>query len=244
MDFLDNGVTNGYSWYPVYGGRQDFVTYGLQGREVTIELDDQHITPASQLPALWQYNWHSLIGYLENALYGIHGSVLKSGSSTPVPAQIFIENHDKDSSQIYSDTLSGRFVRLLSPGSWTLTFTAGGYYDTVRDIIVNPGQKTDIIVYMIPQAKPPDTTNPGVPVIYPNPATTEIKVNIPDALIGRVNMKIFNQAGILILENESQAFKGVDLHIDTRRLNPGIYSIVFTNSQRKTTCKGRFIVIK
>ena len=76
MTDLNNGITDGYQWYPVYGGRQDFVTYSLQGREVTIELDDESVTPAAQLPLLWDYNWHSLIGYLENALYGIYGLVL------------------------------------------------------------------------------------------------------------------------------------------------------------------------
>ena len=38
MTDLDNGVTNGYAWYPVYGGRQDFTNYFLHAREVTLEL--------------------------------------------------------------------------------------------------------------------------------------------------------------------------------------------------------------
>ena len=72
MNMLDNGVTRGALWYIVYGGRQDFMTGELHGREVTIEIDDQFVTPAAQLPLLWQYNYRSLLGYLENALYGIH----------------------------------------------------------------------------------------------------------------------------------------------------------------------------
>ena len=76
---MDNGVTNGADWYVIYGGRQDFVTYELQGREVTIELDDEYVTPAAQLNSLWEYNCRSLLGYLENALYGIHGYVKDAG---------------------------------------------------------------------------------------------------------------------------------------------------------------------
>ncbi len=45
MDYLDNGVTNGYDWYVVYGGRQDYVTYSLNGREITVELDTNFVTP-------------------------------------------------------------------------------------------------------------------------------------------------------------------------------------------------------
>ena len=32
------GITNGYAWYSVYGGRQDFMTYFKGGREVTLEI--------------------------------------------------------------------------------------------------------------------------------------------------------------------------------------------------------------
>ena len=95
MNFLDNGVTRGAVWYIVYGGRQDFVTGELHGREVTIELDDQYVTPAAQLPLLWENNWRSLLGYLENALYGIHGVVRNINSHVPVPAKVFINGHDK-----------------------------------------------------------------------------------------------------------------------------------------------------
>jgi len=244
MNDLDNGVTRGAVWYRIYGGRQDFMTQELHGREVTIELDYQHTTPVYQLSALWDNNWRSLLGYLENALYGIHGVVLNSLSSAPVPAKVFIEGHDKDSSQVYSDTLTGTFVRLLSPGSWTLTFTANGYHDTISNVVVYSGQKTDIIVNMVPETTPPDTTTPEAPSIYPNPATDEIKAILPDGVIGTVNMKIFNLQGALMLEYNTETFKGVPLLIDIRKLSPGTYLAVFRNSQKKTSCMGRFIVIK
>jgi hypothetical protein len=244
MDDLDNGVTQGSAWYIIYGGRQDFVTQELHGREVTIELDNQHITSVSQLSVLWDNNWRSLLGYLENALYGIHGVVLNSLSSAPVPAEVFIEGHDKDSSQVYSDTLTGTFVRLLSPGSWNLKFTANGYHDAISNVVVYSGQKTDIIVNMVPETTPSDTTIPEAPSIYPNPATDVIKAILPDGVIGTVNMKIFNLQGALVLEYNTETFNGVPLLIDIRRLSPGTYLAVFRNSQKKTSCMGRFIVIK
>ena len=148
MGDLDNGVTRGAVWYIVHGGRQDFMTQELHGREVTIELDYQHVTPASQLEALWENNWRSLMGYLENALYGVHGVVLDSESSAPVPAEIFIKGHDTDSSQVYADTLTGSFVRLLAPGIWPLTFTADGYRDTTINVAVNARDKKPILPFI------------------------------------------------------------------------------------------------
>ncbi len=127
MTFMENGVTNGWDWYYIYGGRQDYMTWELQGREVTIELDDTKQTPAANLNLLWEYNWRSLLGYLENALYGIHGTVTDFNTDEAVPAKIFIEGHDSDNSHVFSDTLTGGFTRLIAPGSWTLKFTADGY---------------------------------------------------------------------------------------------------------------------
>ncbi len=145
MDFLENGITNGYDWYPVYGGRQDYVNYSLQGREVTIELDTNFVTPADYLPELWEYNRQSLVGYLENALYGVHGRTSDSYNDKPVPARIFIEKHDKDNSHVYSDTVSGEFVRLLKPGLWDLTFSADSYKDTtIMNVSVTDGEETGL----------------------------------------------------------------------------------------------------
>jgi len=151
MNMYDNGVVRGAVWYVITGGRQDYVTYELQGREVTIELDDIHVTPAAQLSLLWQNNYRSLLNYLENGLYGISGEVLNSVTSAPVEAKVFIAGHDKDSSHVYSDPVSGSFTRLISPGSWNVTFSAKGYKDTtVNNVIVYSGQRTDLSVNLKP----------------------------------------------------------------------------------------------
>jgi len=245
MDFLDNGVTRGALWYVIYGGRQDFVTYELQGRELTIELDDQYVTPAAQLPLLWMYNWKSLLGYLENALYGIHGLVRNANSQAPVPAKIFITGHDKDSSHVYSDTLTGGFVRLLSPGSWDLTFSAKGYFDTtVTSITVFEGQRTDIIVDMVPIINSVDTTNPETPILYPNPASVDIRVVLPEVIMGSVNVRIINQSGKLMSEYNTEVSKGVPLIIDVKGLSGGAYTIVFTNNVTRISSRARFLVVK
>ena len=159
-EFLDNGVTRGAVWYVIYGGRQDFMTEELHGREVTIELDYQYVTPASQLGVLWENNWRSLTGYLENALYGIHGTVLDAESSAPLAAEVFIRGHDTDSSQVYSDSVAGTFIRMLAPGVWPLTFTAKGFRDTTIIVTVNEGQKTDLTVLMEKETSPSDTSLP------------------------------------------------------------------------------------
>jgi hypothetical protein len=241
---LDNGVTRGAVWYVVHGGRQDFVTQDLHGREVTIEIDSQYITPVSQLSSLWEYNRRSLIGYLGNALYGIHGEVLDSASRAPVPAQVFIKNHDTDSSQVYADTLTGTFVRMISPGIWPLTFTAAGYRDTTVQVPVYDGQSTDINLLMKKGYNGPDTTLPEPPALYPNPASTVLKALLPGEVTGSVTVKISDQSGRIVIGYDAEATTDEPLVIDISRLSSGSYMADFRNTRKNTSCRGRFIVIK
>jgi hypothetical protein len=246
MNFLDNGVTRGAVWYLVYGGRQDFITWELQGREVTIELDNQFITPAPQLVNLWQNNWHSLLGYLENALYGIHGLVRNNTSHIPVPAKVFINGHDKDSSQVYSDTLTGSFVRFLAPGSWNLTFTANGYIPVlISNVMVTSGQRTDLIVDMVPAPEVVENPDSSTSLrLFPNPATNNLYAVLPDAMAGFINVRIINQAGALISEYNIEAIQKVPVMLDVKTLAAGIYTVLFSNFNRSRLSCGRFVVIK
>lgn len=244
MNFLEDGVSRGAEWYIIYGGRQDFMTWELHGREVTIELDDQYITPAAQLTLLWQNNWHSLLGYLENALYGIHGKVRNVNSLVPVPAKVFINDYDKDSSQVYPDTLTGSFERFLTPGIWNLTFSANGYKDTtINNVIVVSEQKTDLVVDMKPATssiEPADST--AKLLLYPNPAVNTFKALLPDIVTGNINVRIINQVGKLMSDYNTEVVQGIPLIININTLSPGTYVVIFTI--KRTSYHGRFVIIK
>lgn len=247
MNFLDNGVTRGAEWYIIYGGRQDFVTWELHGREVTIELDDQFITPEAQLTLLWQNNYRSLLGYLENALYGIHGVVRNSVTHEPVPAQVFIYNHDKDSSQVFSDATTGDFVRFLSPGLWNLTFSSPGYFPiTIKDVNVFSGQRTNMFVEMtrnVIDVIDTPQSNPNF-ILYPNPANNYIKALLPDKIEGTVNIKIINQTGMVFSDYNEIFSPDIPVTIDLKMLYNGIYTLVFTDLATGSSFHGRFIVIR
>lgn len=245
MNFMENGVTNGYEWYSIYGGRQDFITWELQGREVTIEIDDNYVAPVSSLNLLWDYNWRSLLGYLENALFGIHGRVIDKYSAEPVPAKVFIVNYDKDSSHIYSDTLTGSFVRMLTPGTWDLVFSASGYLDKhVDGIVVTDGEKTEITVEMIPFVNPIDTVETPSLLLYPNPARELIKVILPSRLYGKVDVRIVNYEGVKMVEYGADAYEDTPLYIDVRSLVPGAYTLLIRNISTKQTERCRFVVVR
>jgi hypothetical protein len=244
MNDENNGITRGAEWYVVYGGRQDYITWELQGREVTIELDDIFVTPGAQLPLLWEYNYRSLLGYLENALSGIHGKVLDAGSLVPVPAKIFIAGHDKDSSHIYSDTLTGSYVRMLAPGSYNITFSAKGYVDTiVNNVIVIKDQRTDLTVKMKSGLSSIDSTVPAIPVLYPIPASGRLKAILADRMAGQVNIRIYNRMGQIIAEYDDDYQLYTPIEIDINGFSPGLYSIIFRHKKTGISQKCRFVVI-
>jgi len=244
MMYLDDGVTNGYDWYDITGGRQDFVTYELQGREVTIELDYDYVTPAAELNALWQYNWRSLLGYIENALYGVHGFVKDKESQSPVPARIYITGYDLDSSQVYSDTLSGSFVRFLAPGIYSLLFTANGYIDQTVNVIVYEGQETEISVEMVSFLNPIDTIDTPVLKLYPNPAYKEIRAILPARQYGLVHICIYNISGMKIRDYYEETSENVPVIIDVSNFSRGVYSLLITNTATNCSDRSRFVVVR
>ena len=140
MTAYDDGITNGYAWYTITGGRQDYMNYFQQCREFTLEISDTKLLPAYQLPDLWDYNYRSLINYMKQALYGLSGTVTDASTGNPVLAEVFIEDHDQDSSWVYSDESSGIYFRTLFEGTYNVTFTAYGYYpQTIENVVIENG---------------------------------------------------------------------------------------------------------
>jgi len=137
MTYKNNGITNGYAWYTVNGGRQDYMNYWHNCREVTIELSDVKLLPESQLDAHWTYNKSSFLNYLENGLYGIRGFVTDAVTGLPLDATIAVLGHEYYNSEAVTDPDVGDYHRMLDDGTYDLEFSADGYYtDTIESISV------------------------------------------------------------------------------------------------------------
>lgn len=244
MDYLDNGVTRGYNWYPINGGRQDYVTYNLHGREVTVELDEDYITPASELDDLWEYNYRSMLGYLENALYGIRGIVTDKYTGKPVPASVSVDGHDKDNSHVLCDTATGVFTRLIPEGLYNLKLSASGYRDTViSSVNVVEGVQTGIDIQMTPLVKPPDPEKILTPFFYPNPCRGEVNVFLPEGLDGTVDVRVFDLSGRLVLRSEAEVVENEPLKLVLSGLGEGEYIILFTGLSTGRSATGKVVIV-
>lgn len=133
----DDGITNGYDWYTTSGCRQDYMNYFHSCREVTIEISDVKTIPESELDNHWEYNYRSLLNYIEQAKYGVRGFVSDAVSGDPIlGATIEIIGHDQDHSHIYSHQY-GEYFRPISAGTYDITFSAQCYETiTIEDVTV------------------------------------------------------------------------------------------------------------
>lgn len=141
MTYLNNGITNGYAWYQTTGSRQDFTNYFCHCREFTLEISDTKNPSGSTLPSFWNYNYRSLLNFIEEGLYGIHGTCTDADTGNPVACEVLIEGHDNTETQVYSNAGNGYYVRPIKAGTYTLTYTALGYDTEVRTVTVADGEK-------------------------------------------------------------------------------------------------------
>lgn len=150
MNGWENGVTNGYAWYSINGGRQDYMNYFHHCREVTLEISDVKLIPESQLDAHWNYLHRSFINYMKQALYGVKGIITDSISQEPLRAKVDIIGHDEDESYVYSREGLGNYHRLLKEGNYNITFSADGYIPkTINNVVVNDFDSTVLNVQLV-----------------------------------------------------------------------------------------------
>ena len=140
MTYLQNGITNGYQWYTITGSRQDNANAFHNLKEVTIEISNTKTLPASQLPNHWNWNYRSVLNFIQEALYGIHGTVTDAETGNPInDCQIFIEGHDTNGSHSMSDPY-GYYARPIKGGTYNVTYMALGYEPVTIPITISDFQ--------------------------------------------------------------------------------------------------------
>ena len=169
MQDLNNGVVRGADWYTTTGSRQDCYNYFLGCREVTIEVSADKVVSSNQLYKYWNYTRQALLDYIEESLNGIRGIVTDSVTGLPIEAEVYVENHDKDHSQVYSMLPEGNYHRPIKGGTYSVTYTAEDYYPKTITVSVADGQSVVQDVQLVPKFSAIDDQNSPAFVIYPNP---------------------------------------------------------------------------
>ncbi|XP_053271465.1 carboxypeptidase M [Pleuronectes platessa] len=168
--FVD-GITNGFLWYPLEGGMQDYNYVWAQCLELTLEISCCKFPPVSELPALWADNRKSLLAFIQQVHLGVKGRVFDS-SGVPVQNALVEVKGRKNTCPFRSDR-HGEYFRLLLPGTYSFTVTYPGHKVLTETLTVPYGpdrysaMKHDFLLQLTdansPQANPtsvPPTATP------------------------------------------------------------------------------------
>lgn len=225
MTGYDDGITNGYAWYRITGGRQDYMNYFHQAREFTLEISDTKLLPPSQLPAWWDYNYRSLLNYMEQSLYGLRGTVKDSVTGWPVRAEVYAVLHEKDSSWVYSALPNGNYHRLLPAGNYSIRYSAPGYLTQIHNnVVVNNHQTTVLDIRLVPEGVGGIEQNLVSESIhiYPNPTDGRTVHFDSPAVIFQIQLT--DMAGKQVKSFQVNAVSG---SIDLQPAKKGIYFLDF-----------------
>lgn len=140
------GIVNGFAWYEVNGGMQDWSEHWYNDLQVTVELSNAKWPSYGEIPRFYQENKAALVHYIKNIHQGAgfyFNDATQSGSVTVQRAGRDIGTYN---------FRNGEFYRVLEPGSYefvvntragrTLNFSkvvvaetvvAGGNYFEIRD---------------------------------------------------------------------------------------------------------------
>ena len=143
------GCLNCYQWYQVQGERMNHAGHKQHCRDLTVEVSTSKFLSESRLIDYWGYQKESIMTYLEQVLYGIHGTVTDLNTGDPLEdVEVFVENHDVNNSQVFTDKFGG-FYRPIQSGTHDLTFSLQGYEDkTVENVSVTNKQTTTLDVQL------------------------------------------------------------------------------------------------
>ena len=137
---FSQGITNGAQWYALFGGLQDWSYVWTKAFDVTLEQNEVKWPNQNLLPGLWDENREAMISYIER-VHGpsVKGVVIDADSGLPVPCSITVEGNEN---VISNDIEYGDYYRLLTPGTYQITFNSIGYEPQSQTINVNDSAVT------------------------------------------------------------------------------------------------------
>uniref|UniRef100_A0A8B9ZGA1 Carboxypeptidase M n=1 Tax=Anas platyrhynchos TaxID=8839 RepID=A0A8B9ZGA1_ANAPL len=127
-----DGITNGYSWYQLEGGMQDYNYVWGQCFEITLELSCCKYPPADQLEKFWTDNKVALVEYIKQVHLGVKGQVTDRNGN-PIPNAI-VEAQGRSHVCPYRTNAHGEYFLLLLPGKYVINATVPGFKSMLKTV--------------------------------------------------------------------------------------------------------------
>jgi hypothetical protein len=222
--------------------------YSTQGTfEFTVETAPGFIPDGTDALQIAQDNLEGAMYLLERIKGpGITGRITDLETGEPLVATIKILDYDNETiSPRTSDSIYGRYTRLLLPGTYNFEFSRDGYFtETISDFIIGDQNITWLDVQLTPDTATQQEeiiAKDQVVKIFPNPvkSNTEIRYQISD--IRHLKLSVFDTYGRLVetLVDEVQQPGEYIIRWNAEGLASGIYFYRLTNGE--TTFTGKMV---
>jgi hypothetical protein len=134
---FDQGITNGYAWYEVDGGMQDWSYYWYGDLQLTIELSNTKWPASSTINSYYQKNYRSLLSYLGRVHQGL-------GFQLPekIKGQVTIAKEESRGPHIIGtyDFTEGVFYKVLEVGTYQVSLKTSAGKEYQFSARVDPSQ--------------------------------------------------------------------------------------------------------
>ena len=224
---VPSGYDQGYNVFEAHGTHSDYMSRFKQGRELCGYLCNLKYVDPVNLEPLWDAHYNSFLYYIDQVRYGIQGKVSDALTAAPLNAKVFIENHDKDSSWVYSHLPHGDYYRPVYEGTYDVTFSCDGYHSrTVSGVQVENNKATILDLKLWDISSDIIFQDDNIPVVSIDVYGDRIKINCISNVsnIGHIKLKIVDIYG-RILETLNIKANSYTISWDSKRYCSGIYLI-------------------
>ena len=168
------------------------------------------------------------MNYIEKSLQGINGTVTDSSSGKLLHAMVFVNNHDKDSSEVYSYLPDGTYHRLINSGKYNITFSSPGYYDkTINDVTLNNDCNSSFTLNVIMDPIKDNiidlSSDKNEPLVFPNPSHNSFKIKSVRLPAEIADIRMYDILGNEVKNVVAERKANNEINIDTSALSKGIY---------------------
>jgi carboxypeptidase D len=130
---FSNGITNGASWYVIYGGMQDWNYLQEHVMELTIEANQDKSPPASELRKVFDENRQSILEFIRaTTLDVLHGQVTSESNKGIKGAKVML----KGINSWVETRENGYYTRPVVPGTYTMTVEKQGFRKAEKKVKV------------------------------------------------------------------------------------------------------------
>jgi hypothetical protein len=217
MTDFENGIVNGFSWYRITGGLQDYVNYFLNSREITVELSKTDMPDSATLMKFWEYNREALVNFLELSQYGFRGKITGKENGNPLKAKVEILNHDKDNSWVFSNSESGVFYRFIAPGNYSVKVSAPGFLPFREELSLGANERKTLNIQLTPSK--------DFVTVYPNPFSQTITLLFKKEFQAddEIQLSLTDMTGKVVLKTIIRNYTGNTVELTIPSIPDGIY---------------------